>query len=112
MSQEYGSLVNLISGGAKPSTPEVGMGVTEICWSDRRAGTITWVSKSGKSFKWQQDRAIRMDESGMSDSQQYRYEPDVFASVKTARMHKNGKYYTDGRVIQVGARSEYYDFSF
>lgn len=107
-----GSLVNEIYGESKQPPPEVGMGVTELCYTDRHAGTIVSVSASGKSFKWQQDIAIRTDNNGMSDSQTYEFKPDPDASIKTARQHKNGKYYTDGRVIQVGSRSEYHDFNF
>lgn len=109
---ETGSLVNLIESSSKPQTPEIGMGVTEICWTDRHAGTIISVSASGKSFKWQRDTAIRTDNGGMTDAQTYEYQPDPKGYIKTARIHKNGKYYTDGRVIQVGGRSEYYDFGF
>lgn len=112
MNQEHGSLQNLMLSGATTNKPEVGQGVTEICWTDRHAGTITSVSKSGKSFKWRQDIATRTDSNGMSDVQTYDFKPNPDSPEKTARQHKNGKFYTDGRVIQVGARSEYHDFSF
>ena len=109
---EYGSLQNMVQGNSKQPEPKVGEGCTEICYTDRHAGTITWVSKTGKSFRFKQDTATRVDGQGMSDSQKYEYTPNPEAYEKTARLHKDGKYRCDGRVIAVGWREEYHDFSF
>lgn len=108
----YGSLQNLIQGNSKQAEPKVGDGCTEICYTDRHAGTITWVSASGKSFRFKRDIATRKDGLGMSDAQQYTYEPDPNASEHTARLHKDGKYRSGGTVVGVGYRQEYYDYSF
>jgi hypothetical protein len=56
--------------------PQIGMGVTECWYSDRKAGTIIEVSPSGRRAKFQYDKTIRIDDNGMSCEQRYRYEPD------------------------------------
>ena len=93
--------------------PEVGMGCTELQYSDCHAGTIVSVSSSGKSFTYRRDSAHRTDKNGMSESQTYVYSPSPEAPLHTARLHKDGCFYTAGRTrIAVGYRKEYYDYSF
>jgi hypothetical protein len=53
--------------------PVVGMGITVVWYSDRKAGTIIEVSKSGKSAKFQYDEANRLDTRGMDECQNYEY---------------------------------------
>ena len=108
---ETGSLVNhLYSNGQ--TIPQVGMGCTILRWSDRNAGTIVEVSASGKTIKVQQDKATRIDKNGMSEQQDYIFEPNPWAYVDTYRMTKRGWRNKGCSGLSVGHRSEYYDFSF
>lgn len=95
--------------------PEIGMGVTFSCWTDRHAGTIIAISKSGKSIVVQGDTAIRIDNNGMSDCQQYRYERNPEApKLKFRITSREGRKawrmgsYTAG----LGYRRAYHDYSF
>lgn len=97
--------------GGAFETPQVGMGATLVMWTDTHAYTITRVSKSGKSFWMKQDKAIRIDDNGMSDCQEYRYEPQPEMPEEMVRMTKRG-WMHDGMFVRVGQRSEYYDYSF
>lgn len=108
----FGSLVNMMSvGGGQETKPEVGMGATELCWSDRHAYTVIEVSTSGKTIKVQADRAIRVDNNGMSESQEYKFERDPNGAVYTLRRTKKG-WSSKGIRFALGYRSEYHDFSF
>lgn len=110
---KYGSFNNLYaSRGISSMTPYVGMGATELLWSDRHAYTVVEVSPSGKTLKLQRDIAIRVDGLGMSDGQSYRYEPDPAASLVTVRKCRDGRWKSGGSVFAVGYRSEHYDYSF
>ena len=111
----YGSLDNMLMNGAnKEIIPEVGMGATELLWSDRHAHTIIAISESGKTLTIQRDRAIRVDKNGMSDSQEYRYERDPKGSISKARKNKHGVWKVLGSrtTLTIGVRREYYDYSF
>jgi hypothetical protein len=94
--------------------PEVGMGITEIWYSDRRAGTIIEVSRSGKRAKFQYDRAIRIDKNGMSREQDYRYERDAQASIVSISLRKDGKWRVANgeRRVVLGIRDQYHDYGF
>ena len=102
----------LMSGTNGQPKPEVGMGVTLLRWTDRRAGTITRVSESGKSFWFKQDIATRTDANGMSESQDYRYEADPSAREQMARQKKSGAWQSEGTQLALGYRDEYYDYTF
>jgi hypothetical protein len=119
----FGNLMNRIEETAAPLRPVVGMGATILMFSDRHAATITSVAstKEGEMPKWitiQQDKAIRTDKNGMSESQEYRYEPNTAASVETYTYRRNGTYVVkgsgmrQGTIVRVGSRNEYHDFSF
>lgn len=113
----HGSFFNMMMSNGK-STPEVGMGATLLLWTDRHAGTITEVSEDKKTIKWKADKVSRVDNNGMSDSQDYSYEPNPDAKAMTFTLRKNGKYVVkgapmkQGMVLSVGHRSEYYDYTF
>lgn len=72
----YGSINNLMMARSATPTPEVGMGATELLWSDRHPYTITAISPKGNEFVVQEDKAVRTDRNGMSDSQSYEYSPN------------------------------------
>lgn len=112
-----GSLMNCIMhGSGKNIVPEVGMGATELLWSDRHAYTVIEVSKSGKTVTVQRDNAERVlceGENPMSDSQNYKYTPDPKGAICKIRLCKNGwKEIGGGSRFALGFRDEYYDYSF
>ncbi|MCQ2437554.1 MAG: hypothetical protein MJ099_04075 [Clostridia bacterium] len=89
---------------------EVGDGVTVHLWSDAHAGTII---RRTKSTLWiRRDRAIRTDNYGMSDCQDYRYEPDENGQIFVAHWSRKYKCFIwQDKTVSVG-RHEYYDYSF
>lgn len=113
----HGSLTNRMMEGSKQPTPEVGMGVTECCWSDRHAYTIVEVV-TDKLIVVQRDKVKRTDQNGMSESQQYSYEADPEGAKVEVTLRKNGKWITKGEGLKngtgwlIGSRREYHDYSF
>lgn len=111
----------MMSGSKGQPTPEVGMGITLLHWTDRSAGTITRVElfKSGprtgqvRAFWFKEDKAIRIDNNKMSESQEYRFEPQPDARERQARQKKNGAWCeVRSSQIALGHRSAYHDYSF
>ena len=96
--------------------PEVGMGVTEYLYSDRKSYTIIEISKSKRICKIQEDRSIRTDSNGMSTLQKYRYEPNPDGGVISISLRKDGNWrkvrYDKSSTFAIGFRSAYHDFSF
>jgi hypothetical protein len=100
-----------------PTIPTVGMGATINFYSDSKAATVIQVSSRGNRIVLQQDKAIRVDNNGVSESQSYNYERDSDGSLYFATRRKDGRYRLvgsakSGRAINLGVRREYYDFSF
>lgn len=115
--EKRGNRINQLMAHSKPLAPLVGMGVTICLYTDRHAGTILKVADNGKRFWFKQDKAIRTDKNSMSESQEYRFEPNPDSELQEARLGKDGRWYTtggkrNGTSIVVGHRSEYYDYSF
>ena len=112
------SLVNLLMSGPAATVPTVGMGATELCWTDRHAGTIVEVSKSGKTLYWVQDNAKRIDTNGMSESQEYEYAPNPTGHRQKFTLRANGRWVRagepakNGTKLAIGRRESYHDFSF
>lgn len=110
---ETGSLINHVLSYDTQEAPEVGMGATILKWTDRQACTIIKVSKARITVQY--DKVTRLDK-GMSDSQQYTYEPDpsgptrVFAKTKRGWRELGGR--GMGNQLLVGRRDHYHDFSF
>lgn len=108
-----GSLINHVYGRTQAPKPEVGMGATELRWTDRRAGTIIKVSPSGKTVTLQYDISRRDDTNGMSESQRYTYTPDPEGCTEVFRLNKAGSFRNkSGNGLMIGKREEYYDYSF
>ena len=105
-----GNVTAYFMGGAF-GKPEVGMGATLVLWTDCHAYTITRVSESGKTFWMKRDNAKRTDNYGMSDCQHYEYTPNPNAREERVRMTKRG-WMTNGMLVRVGLRHEYFDYSF
>lgn len=113
------------------SKPEVGMGVTEISYSDRYPFEVIEILND-KRIKVREMEAERTDTNGMSDCQEYNYKPNPDGEVKTLVL-RNGKwrdlvkdYFNDenGKLIEretrrlgcscwrIGKAEKYRDFSF
>lgn len=110
-----GSLINEIMDNSSQSLqPEVGMGATMAGWTDRYAGTIIEVSKTGHRLVWQEDRATRTDDNGMSDAQSYSYERNPDSPPLTFTRRKDGSYrVAKGQTrLLLGVRDKHYDYSF
>ena len=94
--------------------PVVGMGATLLHHSDRTACTIIEVSTSGKKIVLQEDVATRTDSNGMSECQNYAYQPDTNGTIHIATKRKDGWYRVSKSTtrIALGVREAYYDYSF
>lgn len=86
LSAGTGSFINhLMANNA--TVPVVGAGATELLYSDRHAYEVIEVSADGKTVVIEACNAIRTDSNGMSDQQDYRYEPN---GQKTTLVWRNG----------------------
>lgn len=111
----YGNIVNRIMEHTT-GAPEIGLGCTICSWSDRHAATVVEIVSS-KEIVVQEDKAIRTDDHGMSESQSYRYEANDKGCKTTFTKRKNGTWkqkgqYQSGPGLRLGSRDHYYDFSF
>jgi len=101
---------------ASNSIPEIGMGATIQHYSDRSACTIIHVSPSKKTIILQRDNATRIDNNGMSESQEYVYSRNHDGERYQATLRKDGRYRLSGaktgETVYLNIRDEYYDFSF
>lgn len=112
----YGSFQNHCLGRhGRSDEPAVGMGATEVGWTDRHAFVIEKVCTPRK-LQVARCLVTRLDKNGMSEAQQYAFEAPEFdapAQRETIRQHKDGRWYSKGgSTFVVGLLSEYYDFSF
>lgn len=109
LGSETGSLINHVM--AKESLkPEIGMGATILCWTDRHAATIIKITP--KSVTVQRDKATRTDKNGMSENQDYTYERNENGAIEIFRLTKRGWRNKSGEGLRIGTRREYYDYSF
>jgi hypothetical protein len=110
---DYGSLQNLLAAPARSAEPAVGEGATVIWYTDRFPATVLRISPNRKTAWLREDRAIRTDHHGMSDSQSYRFEPDPEGREHVAHRKRDGRWQTlGGQIVQFGARGRYHDYSF
>jgi len=68
-----GSFYNWLYGNNE-TLPKVGEGMTELCWTDRHAYEVLWVSEDSTECDIQRYAPERVDGLGMSDCQSYKYE--------------------------------------
>ncbi len=113
--QVYGGLINRLMENAKSPEPTVGMGATECMYSDRHACTIVEV-RSPTTIVVQRDKAKRIDNNGMSESQTYEFTPNPEAPKVVVTKRRNGRWVAKGNKqsspgFMLGERDEYYDFS-
>lgn len=110
----YGSMVNAIGNQTRSLKPEVGMGVTELMYSDRHPYTVVAIL-SEKKIQVKCDIATRIDKRGESESQDYTYATDEKSPPITLRLNKYGRWKrqgdAEGSTYLIGRREEYYDFS-
>ena len=111
-----GSLVNHLMSNNGSTTPEVGMGATELSYTDRHAGTVVEV-RSPTTLVFQADKVTRTDTNGMSECQSYSYEPNPAGAKVVYTLRRNGKWVQkgasmNGPALALGVRREYHDFSF
>lgn len=109
-----GSLFNRLQEHSAYQKPEVGMGATQLAYTDRHPFAIVRVSDSGKTFWAKEDKAERTDDNGMSDvGQQYQFTPDPNApEVEVRWTGKGWKRKGHPNFFVVGKREKYHDFSF
>ena len=110
----HGSLTNAMADQTRSKVPEVGMGVTEIMFSDRHPYTVVRIL-TPKRIVVTADEATRVDGWGASESQEYRYASDPDAPEVTLFLNKYGKWKrlgdAQGSTFLIGRREEYYDFT-
>lgn len=127
----YGSVQNRISAECEMPKPEVGMGVTELLWSDRDPWEVIEVI-SEKKIRIRELGYKRTDNDGISEHQEYEFFPNPDGEVKTLVL-RNGKWRdlkkeyvnnADGKLVSVetrrlgcsqwliGRAERYFDYSF
>jgi hypothetical protein len=103
--------------------PTVGMGVTMLSWTDRDAGTIVEVNMKKRYIAVTEDSKRRIDNNGISESQEYEYTTVMDGHRNYYRKDRKGQwrrcYYNDNNRLVfttggliIGRRESYYDFSF
>jgi hypothetical protein len=103
--------------------PEVGMGVTMLGWTDRHAGTIVEVNNKKRYIAVTEDHAKRIDNNGISESQEYEYTPDFNGYRIYYRKDRKGEWrvchYNENKRLVFGRgglivnhREKYHDYSF
>ena len=91
MSNWYGSITNRLQAMSKSEKPVVGMGVTELLWSDRYPFEVIEVTDD-THILIRALRAIRTDDNGpFTECQEYRYETRLDGEVKPL-VFRNGKW--------------------
>ena len=110
----YGSLTNAIGNQTRSLKPEIGMGVTELMYSDRHPFTIVAIL-SDKRIQVKGDIATRIDKHGCCDCQEYKYETDENSPAITLFLNKYGRWKrlgdAKGSTFLIGEREEFYDFT-
>lgn len=92
------------------SALEPGDGVTINLYTDAHAGTV--IKRTPKMIVVRRDKAIRVDNNGMSSKQEYIYEPDPYGELyKCYFSNVTGTFNYLKKPISIG-RYEYYDYSF
>lgn len=125
---ETNSLINHLHSRMVEGQPEpqIGMGATILSWSDRYAATVTAWDVKKMIVTIRRDTATRIDKNGMSESQEWTYEPDPNGTLYTFRQDKRSGAWnevafkpetgrwskTGGYGLRIGVRNEFFDFSF
>lgn len=112
----FGSFQNLMASQTRSPDPVVGMGATLISWTDRRAATVIAVVNDHE-VRIQEDTATRVDGRGMSEAQEYKFDPNPQGHVYVFTRRGDGRWKEkgtkgNGTSVVFGHRSHYYDYSF
>lgn len=84
----YGSINNRIAEGVQyVKEIKVGDGLTEYLWSDRLAYEIVEVTDQ-EHIKVRRYNAVRIDKNGMSECQDYRFDPDPESPIIELQLRK------------------------
>ena len=117
----YGSVVNhIIANNYKDNKIKVGMGVTEIMWSDRHAFFIKEIitDKKGnpKELKLEGAWLKALGEGCYDVSREYKEGYFQDCKQRTIRKNRKGYFTSDGTIkgttFRIGKADEYYDISF
>lgn len=97
--------------------PKIGMGVTQVMWSDRHPYTIIEISGSGRRMVIQADTAIVVSGNRADGSAEYEYERNPTGEKLVISRRKDGVWRQSGSGrgsshFAIGIRREYYDPSF
>ena len=98
----------------KATNINVGDGISLSPYTDWDAYTVIERRDTPKGFVLiiQEDKAIRTDNNGMSDTQSYRFERDENGRTATVKWNAKKQWFTcDGYKVALG-RHAYYDYSF
>lgn len=90
MGKWYGSVQNRLMANSKMPVPKVGMGATELLWSDRNAFEVIEV-KDKTHCKVRAMKAVRTDSNGISESQTYKLTSNPDGEVKHL-VFRNGRW--------------------
>jgi hypothetical protein len=92
--------------------PQVGMGVTELMYSDRNVYTITVVDVNGRWFKCQEDRSAKDEENSDKEwpfrKQVYRYYRNHTAPEIKVTLRKDGEWRKVGVTTAGSTRTSYF----
>ncbi len=107
------STLHLFTNGPIES-PKVGDPATMLLYSDSHAGTVVYVSPSGKTIRVQKDRAALVAGNTRSERQEYTYERNPDGPITTYRKTTRGWSNRNAAASRclVGVRREWRDPSF
>lgn len=124
LGSQTGSFMNHFMSQGISATPKVGMGATFLSWTDRNPGTVVSYDDKKKIVGITHDTAVRVDNCGMSESQEYEYTSNPDGHVYYFKQDKNGswvgcswnedtkRWNKNHKQVIIGHREKYYDFSF
>lgn len=113
MARWYGSAQNRILENARPATPVVGMGATEILWSDRHGYEIIAVKDERHCTARRLKRTIIGDwyaQNWRLESDENGYTVELFKTKEGRWVERRGRAY--GNKFIIGWADEYEDPSF
>lgn len=106
----YHELVDTYHGKYFRDNAVVGDGATLHVGSDSHACTI--IARTPKTLTLRRCTAIRTDNNGMSDCQDYRYEENERGQITKVYWSKKLNRFVHGCMSVTADRNEYFDFSF
>ena len=106
----YGNLTNRLMEGKQDIIPEIGMGATELCYSDRNPYTIIEIINPNKIIV-QEDDAVNVGK--VCYDQDWKITPNPNGQKFTLINTKKGWKVLKGETrFIIGKRDKYYDYEF